>query len=429
MKKIIFNTRLLLLISLVMSIGLETSCKPDDSLSSGSKVELISFGPAGSQIGDTISFIGKNLDKILKITFVGDSVLKTSFITQTAQLIKIKVPDYTRRGFVTLYADKDTIVSKTMFDLLVPVIISSVTDSVRPGDNITITGQYVNWISEVWFSKDLIVRDSNFVSKSLTQIVVRVPETAQTGPLVFNTLGTKPLSITPDKDLKVILPAITGFNPIPVDRGGNLTITGTNLDLTMGILFHGVADTVKTFVSQTPTQLVVTVPLTAAKGQVTLVAFSNLPVVSTANLKLVGDLEDLAYAFYEDAIMNGWSENGFNRTADYANSEFVRDGVNSLKATFTKINGYLDFYNVTGISPTSYTELAFSVYGGPGTDGKNILVKVNSKAPGYNATIQEGKWVEFKIPLATLGVTATIKDVRLTSASMGVVYFDHVGLR
>jgi len=429
MKKIISNTRLLLLISLVLSIGLETSCTPDVSLNLGSKVELISFGPTGSQIGDTISFIGKNLDKIVKINFVGDSVLKTSFITQTAQLLKIKVPDYTERGFVTLYTNKDTIVSKTMFDLLVPVTITSITASVRPGDDITITGEHVNWINEVWFSKDLVVRDSNFVSKSLTQIVVKVPKTAQSGPLLINTAGTKPLSITPDQDLNVILPAITSFDPIPVDRGGNLTITGTDLDLAKGVIFHGVKDTVKSFISQTRTQLIVPVPLTAAKGQITLVSYSNLPIVSTANVKFVGDLEDLAYAFYDDALMTGWSENGYNRTADYANTELVRDGVYSLKATFTKANGYLDFYNVTGISPTGYTELAFSVYGGSGTDGKNISVKVNSKSPGYNATIQEGKWVEFKIPLATLGVTATIKDVRLTSASTGVVYFDHVGLR
>jgi hypothetical protein len=315
-----------------------------------------------------------------------------------------------------------------MYDLLVPVTISSVTDSVRPGDNITITGEHVNWISEVWFSKDLVVRDSNFVSKSLTQLVVRVPKTAQSGPLTLNTLGTKPLSITLDKDLKVILPAMTGFDPIPVERGGILTISGTNLDLTMGVLFHGVNDTVKTFVSQTANELKVTVPMSAAKGPLTLVAFSNLPVVSATNIKFVGDLEDLAYAFYDDALSTDWSENGYNRTADYSNTEFVRDGIYSLKAKFTA-KGYLDFYNSTGVSATSYTELAFAAYGGTGTNGSIIAVKVNSKTPVYNAIIQEGKWVEFKIPLTSLSNTTPIKDIRLTSSAAGVVYFDHIGLR
>ena len=430
MKKIIFNTHLLLLICVVLSLGLETSCKSDEPASSGSKVELLSFGPTGSQIGDTISFVGRNLNKVLKIDFVGDSVLKASFISQTSQLIKVVVPSYATKGYVRLFAPKDTVVSKTKFDLLVSVTITSVTDSVRPGDNITITGQYVNWITEVWFSKDLVVRDSNFVSKSLNQIVVKVPKTAQTGPLVINTGGTKPLSITPDKALKVILPSISGLDPIPVARGGNLTITGTNLDLAMGVLFNGVADTVKTFVSQSATQLVVQVPLHAAKGPLTLVAYSQLPVFSAASVKLVGDLADLGYAFYDDALMNSWANNGWNNTPDYSNTEQVRDGTYSLKATFTKIKGGIDFNNPTGVSTANYTTLTFSLYGGPGTDGKNILVKANLKTPGYTAVLQEGKWVDFTIPLTSLGSPKTITDLLFQNTfATGVVYFDHVGLQ
>jgi hypothetical protein len=430
MKKIIFNTRLLLLICVVMSLGLGTSCKNDEPASAGSKVELLSFGPTGSQIGDTISFIGKNLNLVTKIQFAGDSVLKASFISQSSLLIKVIVPNYVTKGYVKLIAAKDTIVSKTMFDLLVTVTITSFNDSIRPGDNLTITGQYVNWITEVWFSKNLVVRDSNFVSKSLNQIVIKVPKNAQTGPLVINTAGTKPLSITPDKVLKVILPSISSFDPIPVARGGNLTILGTNLDLTMGVLFNGVADTVKTFVSQTANQLVVTVPLTTAKGPLTLVSFSNLPVVSTTIIKLVGDLPDLGYALYDDAIMNGWADNGWNNTPDYSNTEQIRDGAYSLKATFTKIKGGVDFYNPTGVSTANYTVFTFSAYGGPGTNGYTILVKANLKTPGYNAIIQEGKWVDFTIPLTTLGSPKTLTDLLLQNTfAKGVIYFDHVGLQ
>ena len=108
----------------------------------------------------------------------------------------------------------------------------------------------------------------------------------------------------------------------------------------------------------------------------------------------------------------------------------VVGSIYSLKATFTKINGGIDFYNATGVSTTSYTELAFSVYGGPGTNGKIISVKLNKKIPAYSAIIQEGKWVEFKIPLANLFHTATITEVYLQNTfATGVVYFDHVGLR
>jgi len=435
MKKTIFNTQLLLLVCVVMSIGLGTSCKSDEP-ASGSKIELLSFGPAGSQLGDTISFIGHNLDQVVKVKFVGDSVIQSAFLNQSSTLIKLVVPSYTTKGFVTLYGARDTVVSKTQFDLLVPVVITSLPASVRPGDNMTIIAQHANWISEVWFAKNLVVRDSNFVSKSLTQIVVKVPKNAQSGPITFNTRGVKPLSISPDKDLTVVLPAMTGFGPIPVDRGGNLTITGTNLDLTKGIIFKGtgstgVTDTVKTFVSVSPTQLVVTVPQTTAKGPLTLVAYSNVPVVSTTKVQLVGDIPDLAplaYAFYEDAIVNGWSDWGWNRTADYANTSFVRDGNSSLMAQYTGDWGGVDFTN-NSIATTGYTELAFSVYGGPGTNGFNIPVKLNWGSP-FNATIKEGEWVEYKIPLTTFGSPATISNLLLGNETWrGTVYFDHVGLR
>ncbi|MDR3653622.1 MAG: IPT/TIG domain-containing protein [Paludibacter sp.] len=436
MKKIIYNIRLLLLVCVVTSIGLWTSCTSDNSVSIGSKVELISFGPAGVQLGDTISFIGNNLNNVTKIKFVGDSVLQAAFIKQSSGLIKVIVPPYTTRGFVTLYAPKDTVVSKTMFDLLVPVTITSFPTVVRPGGTMTITGQFVNWISEVWFSKNVVVRDSNFISKSLTQVVLKVPMTAQTGPIVINTRGVKPLSINPVDIVTVTLPAITSFAPIPVARGGNLTITGTDLDLTKGIIFKGsgstgVTDTVKTFVSISPTQIVVTVPQTTAKGPLTLVAYSNLPIVSTTKVQLVGDIPDLAplaYAFYEDAVVNGWSEWGWGRTADYANTDFVRDGNYSMKVTYTAQWSGVAFQN-SSVSTANYTNVVFSVYGGPGTDGLTIVAKLNW-GTGYNVTIQEGKWQEFSIPISALDNPATITSFMLGNAAWtGVVYFDHIGLR
>jgi hypothetical protein len=437
MKKTIFNIQLLLLVCIVISIGLGTSCKSDEP-SSTSKIELLSFGPAGSQLGDTISFIGHNLDKVVKVKFVGDSVIQSAFLSQTSNLIKLVVPNYTTKGLVTLYATHDTIVSKTQFDLLVPVVITSIPASVRPGDNMTIIAQHANWISEVWFAKGLVVRDSNFVSKSLTQIVVKVPKNAQSGPLTFNTRGVKPLSISPDKDLNVVLPAITSFGPIPVDRGGNLTIIGSNLDLTKGIIFKGtgstgLSDTVKTFVSISPTQLVVKIPLTTAKGPLTLVAYSNVPVVSTTKVQLVGDVPDLAplaYAFYEDAVLNGWSDWGWGRTADYSNTDFVRDGDRSMKSTYTGNWSGVAFQN-SSVNTAGYTELVFSVYGGSGTNGKQIQAKLNWNDPAFTATIKEGEWVEFKVPLSSIsGNPATITSFMLGNTDwLGTVYFDHVGLR
>jgi len=339
------------------------------------------------------------------------------------------VPQKTERGFVTLKTTEGNIVSKTVLDLLVPVTITSFTASVRPGDNITITGTYMNWISEVWFTKDVLVTE--FVSKSLTQLVVKVPMNAKTGPLVLNTKGTKPLSITFDKDLNVVLPVITSFAPIPVDREANLTITGTNLDLTKQILLKGVTDPVTVFVSKTATQLVFKVPPTTTKGVITLVTYSLVNVVSDQKLLIVGDLPDLApvaYAFYEDDLKNGWSDWGWGGARDKSNTENVRDGDKSCKISCDGSWGafYLGGGNV---SLTSYTELTFSLFGNPGTNGK-VLKVIANWGTSYDITIQEGKWVEYKLTMENIGNPTKITDLVFQETGWsGVYYLDHVGLR
>ena len=178
--KIIHNIRLLSLICLAMSIGIATSCNKEKDAGSGNVV-LLSFGPSGVKHGDQIKFIGMNMNKVTSIKLVGDSIPGSLFVEQTPELIVIVVPEKAERGLIILRTPEGNIVSKTVLDLEVPVTITSIPASARPGDNITIQGTYLNWIKEIWFTKDILVRDSDFVSKSLTELVVKVPLRARTG--------------------------------------------------------------------------------------------------------------------------------------------------------------------------------------------------------------------------------------------------------
>jgi len=424
-----YNIRLLWLTGIVLSIGLATSsCHKDDSNVNNGKVELLSFGPSGVKLGDQITFIGKNLDKVTTIVLKGDSVQSASFVSQSADNIVIIVPQKTERGAITLRTAQENIVSKTVLDLLVPVTITSITPSVRPGDNITIAGNYLNWVSEVWFTKDLVV--NTFVSESLTQLVVKVPTEAKSGPLVINTGGTKPLSLTSDKDLNVVLPAVISIAPIPVDRGANLTITGTNLDLTKEVWVKGATTSVTSFVTKTQTQLVFNVPATATKGVITLGAYSGVTVDSPMKMMIVGDLPDLAplgFAIYEDSYMNGWADWGWGGPRDPNNTEFVRDGDKSLKFTCDGSWGAAALHG--SCNTDSYTEYTFSIYGGPGTDGKKLQLMANWGS-AYQVPIQEGKWVEFKIPKALLGNVGTLTDLIFQEEGWaGKIWLDHIGMR
>jgi hypothetical protein len=281
MKKYL-NIKLLFFTGLVFAATLY-SCEKDQ-LNGPDIVQLLSFGPTGAMHGDTLRFIGTSLDQVTGIELTGASVPASSFISQTSEEIRIIIPASTQRGFVTLKAPDGDIVSKTVLDLSVIPIITSITKEARPGANITIKGSHLDWITSVTFSKDLL--DTIFVSKSFSELVVKVPENAETGPLVFTSGGTDPITFTSDSTVIVTLPVATGFSPNPVKHKTNVTINGTDLDLVKRINLSGVSAAITSFVSQSATQIVLNVPSEATTGKITLYPASNVPSVSSADMNI-----------------------------------------------------------------------------------------------------------------------------------------------
>ncbi len=281
----VFNKQLFTLMCLLMTIGIFSACKKDNDEKNNGMVQLMSFGPTGAMPGDTLKFIGANLNLVTEIQLTGAMVAQPAFVSQSPELITIIVPASTEKGFVTLKTPQGDIKSKTQLDLEIPAKVTSMTMEARPGENITITGNFLNWVTRVTFANDKSV--DSFVSKSLTQLVVKVPMDAQTGTLILNSAGTEPLVIETDSIFKVTLPMAAMMAPNPVKHQTNLTITGTNLDLTKSILFNGVSAAVTSFVSQSATQIVVKVPGGTTKGKIKLVAQSGVSTESATELDVV----------------------------------------------------------------------------------------------------------------------------------------------
>ena len=283
------SSRLLALMCFILLIGIVSSCdKDDDNNNNSGKVELLSFGPTGAKHGDTLRFIGNNLNKVTAIQFTGGTtamVEQKDFKQQTSELILLIVPPAAEKGFVTLKTPEGDIVTKTQLNLNVLTAITSLTAEARPGEDITITGSYLNWVTRITFARDKVVQ--TFVSKSFDQIVVIIPDDAETGPLILFYGGTDSADIQTDDTLKVTLPMITSMSPMPVKPQSNVTITGTNLDLAKKVIFNGVSTPVTAFVSQSATELVVAVPETTKKGKLTLEAASGVQTMSGTDLDIV----------------------------------------------------------------------------------------------------------------------------------------------
>lgn len=422
------------LISLsVIILGL-SSCEKDDDIGRTDHVQLLSFGPAGVKHGEKVRVIGNHLDRVTAVQFVGATVESGSFEEHTSELIVLTVPMEAERGVITLKTTEGDVVSKSSFDLEVPVVISDLPAVVRPGENMTIKGEFLNWVTGIQFPQDTLVTE--FVSRSMTELVVQVPITAQTGPLVFFSGGTVPLSISTESEVAVTLPAITSFSPVPVEREAELTLKGTDLDLVEGVVFQGVKDPVMFFVSKSPEQIVLRVPKEANKGKISLQAFSGVRVESANAIEIAGDLpplEPLGHAFYDDDVKNGWSKWGGwgSGSLDMASAENVRDGVKSIKVTFG--GGWGGTLQMGGSSATAgFTEFRFSIFGTPGTNGKkiNVIVKGGSKEE-HEVSIVEGEWTEYRWSIATdLGAPATIKEFILQDKDWsGTIFIDHIGLK
>jgi hypothetical protein len=431
--------RLLVIALVSVSLGLVVSCKKDNNDSSTNQVVLNSFGPTGSKIGDTLKFIGSNLQKVTSIKFTGDpataTVLQKDFKAQSSSEIKVLVPPSAEKGYVTLITPDSNIVTKTQLNLGVTATISTMTKQARHGDNITLTGNYLNWVNKVTFEGGTVV--GNFVTKSMTQLVVTVPGNAKDGPLLVSYGGTDSMEIKTADTLKLTMPQVTNMSPNPVDTAANLTITGTNVDLVSSVTFTGVTNPVTNFVSQSPTQLVVKVPGATLKGKLTFgIKNSTLTVQSSVDLVVntLAPLADFTAPMYTDALQNGFQDWSYTDTHDFNSTTIVRQGSKSIKAAYGG-NGYqgLTFHHTgAGISTTGYTKLEFSVYADAASNGKKLQIVTNGAYGGAvpQVTLIGGAWTTFSVNLSTMGSPGAITEIVIQGANfLGTVYIDHVGLR
>jgi hypothetical protein len=260
-----------------------TSCEekvPD------TKVALKSFGPMPIARGAELKFIGNNLDRVTAVVLPNNLVIST-FTSKTPTLLTVTVPQEAVPGYIVLKTPDGDITTKTEIGFSEPISIANFSPAtIKPGAELTITGDYLNLAGEVIFTDRITVAEADFTSQSRYEIKLLVPPEAQTGKIAVSNAAEDPVIVYSATPLTVKLPVFTTITPNPVKAGTALTITGTDLDLVKTIKLGG-GKSVTTFVSQTATQIVLTMPADTKDGKVIMVPASGVNVESAAELVMV----------------------------------------------------------------------------------------------------------------------------------------------
>lgn len=195
-------------------------------------ISLSVFGPSPVARGGVLRFLGSGMNKVTAVAIPGcDDITEIEVISDTE--IRITVPQTAQPGLIVLKTPKGDITTKTELNYMEPIGLEAFAPGeLKPGKELTISGEYLNLIKEVIFADEVTVSADKFISQSRQEIKVIVPDSAQTGKFILSDGAEIPNWIYSDEDLKVVLPSVEA----PIDLAGKkpgdvITISGKDLDL------------------------------------------------------------------------------------------------------------------------------------------------------------------------------------------------------
>lgn len=183
----------------------------------------------GFKPGSTTTVHGTYLDRIAYATVPGPdgSTLKIDNLAVSGNDRTFTLPETTCDGVMKFYSSSDVLISQGDFQTTKPSNISFANSTVPVGSQLTINGNDLDLVKSITFGGDKTVSD--FTNNDTNQIVVTVPEGAETGTLKLNLANgtyveTPTLTVA---DVVLDPPTISGHRR----EGSDIIFTGTGLDL------------------------------------------------------------------------------------------------------------------------------------------------------------------------------------------------------
>ncbi|MDR1416360.1 MAG: hypothetical protein LBJ57_02925, partial [Prevotellaceae bacterium] len=145
-------------------------------------VSLEAFGPTPTKRGETIRFIGSNLNRVTSVVFP-ESIEVPPTVVSVGEITAV-IPPAAVNGYITLKYPGGSVTSKSRITYADAVVFDSIygaASPVRAGDTITVVGDNLTGVSQVVFSVDVAVDSKDFLAQSRYEIALALPANAQAG--------------------------------------------------------------------------------------------------------------------------------------------------------------------------------------------------------------------------------------------------------
>ena len=169
------------LITLLAAGVFFTGCKDDDD---DKGTQIWTVGPGNVNRGGVLKISGQDLGSISAVVLPsldgsGIEVSSSEFQNVKDGYFEVKLPNdknFVSGNILFKLSDGNTITSKVAIKVGALVLESFLPATAKPGQEITITGDYLSLVQSVVFASNQIVEKDAFKSQTNDQIVVVVPD-------------------------------------------------------------------------------------------------------------------------------------------------------------------------------------------------------------------------------------------------------------
>ena len=227
--------------------------------------------------GDQLVVKGDNLDYATSLRFNGVYKFTEFTLADDKGSITFNLPAAAQDGDVFLVTSSGIAVSAGTFVFVKPSATEISNTSVRPGDNLTITGTDLDLVTKVVFGGD-VAADVEVNSEG-TSLTVTVPDMAVTGTISFMLANGSTVPCDDLGEITVAAPEVTGMSADKFKAKALVTISGSNLDLAAGVrLKWGETVTDVDYVAHNASKLTFIMPDEALDGSVYVITRSGAEI-------------------------------------------------------------------------------------------------------------------------------------------------------